>query len=113
MPDEANMAQLLSSTNGAKFARKVFEQMFRVVGRVFRPESLSTPDWFLRSTWSLEQHPTFRRWMLDGSRGHEKNAGERDKQPKRHSGFVMLRLAYPSKRTGVQVGALGSQTQFD
>lgn len=112
MPDEANMAQLLSSTKGAKFAVKVFEQMFRVVGRVSRPESLSTPDWFLRSTWSLEQHETFRRWMVP--RGHEKNALAKETSNHRRGilVFVNLRLAYPRKRAAEQVGAFGSQ-RFD
>src|SRR5690242_14922644 len=52
------------TAKGGKFALKVFKRMFAVVGRTFAPKFLHTPDWFKRSSWTLEQSNEFRDWMV-------------------------------------------------
>ena len=46
-------------TKKKKFLRKILSRMFRMVGRTYSPKSTGQPDWFLISTWTIEQATAF------------------------------------------------------
>src|SRR5579862_6834429 len=55
---------LFRSTKTGRFALKVFQQMFRVVGRVFAPEFVGSSEWYLKSSWTNEQENEFLKWVI-------------------------------------------------
>ena len=47
-----------------KFLRKVLRRMFRVVGRTYSVKITGQPDWFLTSTWTIEQATAFQNFFV-------------------------------------------------
>ncbi|MGA2245994.1 MAG: hypothetical protein ABSH48_13420 [Verrucomicrobiota bacterium] len=51
-------------TKADKFLGKVLRRMFRAVGRVYAPEFTRKPDWFRRSSWTVEQENDFKAYFV-------------------------------------------------
>ncbi len=64
MKKDEKATKIFAPTKGGRFTQQVLEKMFEVVGRVWSPEITGTPDWFMKTSWTAEQHDAFRDWIV-------------------------------------------------
>ncbi len=61
--------------NTEKFTEMALTEMFKRVGRTYTRRIVSTPDWFLETTWTADQEADFQTWLAGKfrSRGYRKS----------------------------------------
>jgi hypothetical protein len=55
--------EIKSRLNKDQFLDKIFQRLFAAVGRRYTRQATAILDWYLASSWTLQQDSEFRQWL--------------------------------------------------
>ena len=80
-------ADIFPPNKYGRFGLKAFRRMFRAVGRRFSPDVVCRPNWYLESSWTMEQERTYREWFV---RQASRDLGWDKRRARKESGWFLL-----------------------